>query len=67
MKINNNMNNKNCLCGPSREVFRISEIQIPRWRKYLFSLISKLLNVREEFPYRWRYTGKKIDTKMVVK
>ena len=59
--------NQNCLVGPFNEIFRISEIPISRWRKLLFLLISKLLNVREEFPYRWRYRGKKIDTKMVVK
>lgn len=59
--------NQNCLVGLSDEVFCISEIPIPRWRKFLFKLVSKLLNVRKEFPYRWKYKGKKINTKMVAK
>lgn len=60
-------NNKNCLIGLSNEVFRIAEIPVPKWRKILFLSISRLLNVREDFPFRWRYNGKKIKTKMVVK
>ncbi len=61
-------NNETCIyCGPSDEVFRISRIPLPRWREFLFLFMSKLLNVREEFPYRWRYKGKKVDTKMVRK
>lgn len=73
MRINNFMEEKNkdnetCIyCGLSDEVFRISRIPVSRWRKFLFLFVSKLLNVREEFLYRWRYKGKKIDTKMVVK
>lgn len=63
-----NKDNETCICmGPSDEVFRISRIPVSSWRKSLFLTMSKLLNVREEFPYRWRYKGKKVNTKMVRK
>jgi hypothetical protein len=56
----NNKGDKSYNDGPSKEVFEISAMPIPKWRIFLFQLVSKLLNVREEFPYRWRYKGKKI-------
>lgn len=36
---------------------RISQIPISMWRKKILLFVSKLLNVRDNYPYRWSCKG----------
>ncbi len=44
----------------SDEMEAIAKIPVPAWRKKLLLFLSRLLNARFDYPYRWRYEGKKM-------
>ena len=49
---------KNSVEYLSKEMDDISCIKISKWRWFLLEKISKFLNVREKYPFRWKYQGK---------
>lgn len=50
---------KNSVEYLSKEMDDIACIKISKWRWFLLEKISKLLNVRENYPFRWRYKKQK--------
>lgn len=54
---------KNSVEYLSKEMDDIACIKISKWRWFLLEKISKLLNVRENYPFRWRYKNKNLSLK----